>query len=229
MKLAVPFLAITAAILLIGTETIQTFLVEATNAKWFTAYLIPRVAFTALLLTLAVCVYKSVRLKAAFRVLISLAIIGSGISLFFLKNTPYKVDWNKFGSSVSEDPDAVPFEGYFEKSNPEFEGIACLALVGCDYCHNTIDDLIKMKVRKPKLDVAIFLFAIDSSEIELVKNQIGDVDISVQNAPDPNVSFRITYGNFPTLLYIKQGQAVHRWYFSQFGFPAKDLVESMSL
>lgn len=229
MKIVVPFLTIAAAVLIIETGAIQTVLVELTDTKWFTAYLIPRVVFTTLLLILAVCFYKLLKLKAAFRILVSILIVGSGVSLFFLKNTPYKVDWNKYGSSVSENPDTKPFEDYFEETDPEFNGIACLALTGCDYCHSTIDDLVKMKVRNPKLDVAIFLFAIDSSEIELVRDQIGDIDIDIQNAPEPDFSFRITYGNFPTLLYVEKGHILHRWYFNQFGFPAKDLVESMSL
>ncbi|MFT4525078.1 MAG: hypothetical protein ACI85F_001230 [Bacteroidia bacterium] len=229
MKYFVSALLIVATLLLVGTSSMEDYLIESSSTSWFVGHLFPRITFLSVLIALAFGISRNFALKPILRVLIFIVVVGSGTGLYLFKNKPFKVDWNKYGSHLTEDPDAEPFERYFEETRPNFEGLACLALTGCDYCHNMIDDLITMKIRKPELEVAIFLFAIDSSEIQLVKSQIGDVDISVQNAPEPGVSFRITSGNFPTILYIKQGKASHRWYYNEFGHPAKDLVESEKL
>ena len=40
-------------------------------------------------------------------------------------------------------------------------------------------------------------------------------------------TFLITYGNFPTLLLLEEGKTKYRWFFNEFGYPAKDRVESL--
>lgn len=194
--------------------------------NWFTAYLIPRCLFLIILALFSWRFGQMTQKKHVLKGLVFLLLIGFGSATYLLINTPYKADWNSKGTLVKNVKATEPILTFIDSTNTNFDGIACMALTDCDYCHDMIDELIKMKVRKPSLDVVIFLFALDSIEIQTFEKQIGNIDIPVFSAPAPNISFLLTYGNFPTLLYIKNSSVKQRWYNNQFGYPVRDLIES---
>jgi hypothetical protein len=189
--------------------------------------LTPRFIFALSLFALSIIITGFIK-RVHYKRLAFVLTVGIGVGLYLSKNIPYKVDWNSTGSIVEDVAAAKPIIAYTDSLPGNFEGLVCLALSSCDYCHNMIEDLKKMKKRKPHIDMAIFLYAIDSNEIAASRAQIENSDIHLDFAPDPNNSFRLTYGNFPTIIYIKDNSIKQRWFNNQFGYPARDKVESSS-
>lgn len=228
MRLSLAILAILW--LLIGfAEPLRYWLLAEGNMGWFSSFLVPQAAYVIGSLILAYYA-STIRLdKLIIRVLAFTGVLTVSVSAYLVVNPPYQDDWTLGGVAAGNDLNIKPIERHLSTAKQDgFNGLVCLALAGCDYCLNTIDDLILIKQRHPELDLAIFVFAVDSAEIKSIQNQIGENGILVADAPEPDSTYRITYGNFPTLLLVKNGKVDYKWFYSQFGYPAKDLVESMA-
>ena len=208
---------------------IRSWLLIEGELSWFLSFLVPQVIYLFGAMSLAYMASTIRWSRAFFRVIAFVVVLALTVSGYLMVNTPYQDDWILGGDVAENDPNIKPIERYLGvEREKEFTGLACLALAGCDYCINTIDDLMLIKSREPELDMAIFVFAVDSSEVMSIQKQVEGSGIWVTEAPEPDTTYRITYGNFPTLLLIKNTNVERRWFYNQFGFQAKDMVESLA-
>ena len=210
-------------------DPFRSLLLVEGNLGWFASFLIPQVIYLIGAIVLAYLAFTINFSKLMFRVLAFVLVLAITVLGYGVIHPPFQDDWLLGGDTAEKDRNINPIERYLSaEKDKQFTGLACLALAGCDYCINTIDDLMLIKQRQPDLDMAIFVFAVDSSEVMAIQNQVEGSDIWVTEAPEPDTTYRITYGNFPTLLLIKNAEVEHRWFYNQFGYQAKDMVESLA-
>ena len=192
---------------------------------WMNSYLFPKGLLLVLSAILVYAIWPVFDSWKRLRFLGALLIFGVTIGGYLIVNTPY-IEWNKKGTDMTAKLAANPVEVYLNQNQSKFDGIVCLALPGCPHCEVVVPKLALMQKRVSQLDVIVFVFSEDSSEVKSFQKDTGIDKIPIELIPDPKNSIDLCEGQFPTLLYFKDGKVVHRWFNSQFGYPAFDWVES---
>ncbi|MDB4678102.1 hypothetical protein OAE93_00070 [bacterium] len=192
---------------------------------WMNSYVFPKGLLLVLSAVLAWAIWPVFHSWKQLRFVGALLIFGVTIGGYLIVNTPY-IEWVKTGTDMTDKLAGNPVQVYLNQNQPEFDGIICLVLPGCPHCEVAVPKLALMQKRVPKLDVIVFVFTEDSSEVRSFQKDTGVNKIPFELIPDRNNSIELCEGKFPTLIYFKNGKVVHRWFNWQFGYPAYDWVES---
>ena len=111
-------------------------------------------------------------------------------------------------------------ENTIELANNE---LTVLAIAGCPYCYESIDDLKLISERVGKGNIKFVVFTGDSTNIAWYKDKaLGK--IKVVQADESSPLFGLAKGRFPTFVF-KGGDEIRVWNNSGFGVRAKDWIE----
>lgn len=166
-------------------------------------------------------------LKATLRLIVSLISFAVILGLYLIINPPYIEDWSKEGESFNpEDFSGNSVELYVQELNPEFDGLVCVASVDCDHCAKAVRKLNTLQSRVPDLDLLVLLYTLDKSKIDSFRVVTDSPNLSMALVPDQDGTLFVTQGGFPTFLYVRDGEIIHRWHNDTFGFPAHTWVEN---
>lgn len=102
------------------------------------------------------------------------------------------------------------------------DGLLVMAIPGCPYCSEAIDELKKMKDRNPKLEITFMVLG-DALNEEPYRD-LSEGKFKVISCDNPPL-FNTTVGySYPTFMKVKEGMAVQYWTNNEFGVRAKDDV-----
>ncbi|MBI1287655.1 MAG: hypothetical protein GC178_08765 [Flavobacteriales bacterium] len=231
MRLLIFIVGLLAAALIglltIYSQSASDILLDSLNSGWMMSYLFPRILIILSAVTLTSCVLLLFNASKFMKVVIGILIFGSCIGGYLAVNLPYIDDWNQVGTEVTnvDAPAAHPVEAFLGKQFGSYEGLVCLALPNCPHCINSIPKLEKMQARTNKLNFSVLVFADDSTGVEQFLNHVPSTEIPVFLAPEPDATYALSRGRFPSFLYVKNGEIIHRWSNGQFGYPAMDWIE----
>jgi hypothetical protein len=192
---------------------------------WMTSYLFPKVLVVTVAFVLIAIIWSMLRMSIGYKFLIGFLILGLSVGGYLIVNPPY-IEWTKTGTDLTDATSGIPIEAYLNQNQPDFDGILCLALPGCPHCEVAVSKLALVKKRVPKLEVLVFVFTDDSSRVGSFQKETGVDELPFVMVPDPATSSVLCQGSFPGFLYFKNGKIVHRWFNSEFGYPALDWVEA---
>lgn len=195
------------------------------NWGWMSSYLFPKGLLLVLTSLFVWMVSNKLSPSGWFRFFSVLILFGISVGGYLLVNKPY-IEWVKKGTDMTTELAGNPVEIYLGHNQPDFEGVVCLALPGCPHCEVAIPKLAMMQNRVPKLDVMVFIFTEDSLEVSSFRNDVGVHQFPFDIVPDADNSIELCRGRFPTFLYVRNGKVIHRWFSSEFGYPAFDWVEN---
>jgi thiol-disulfide isomerase/thioredoxin len=215
----------TFGVLTFASEDLTLYAIHDLKFGWLFGLLLPKFLVVLSTLTLLTICWPSLKNIGNLKWLVSLIIIGlsSGLYLFF--NVPYKADWAKKGTNLVNGG-ANPVEVFLQETQPEFEGLVCFSLPGCDHCKAAISKLELLGQRNPNLDLLVFVFSEDSTVVNSYKNQSVGSSLTYLAVPNPNESIRLNSGAFPCFFYFKNEKLIYRWFSTEFGYPAFDWVEN---
>ncbi|HAP70607.1 MAG TPA: hypothetical protein DCR04_12935 [Flavobacteriales bacterium] len=212
-------------VIIIGSESMTHLVISKYQLGWMVGLLLPKVLLLLASLALLIVCWPSLKKLENLKWVPSFLIIGLPIGLYLLVNVPYVNDWTKTGTElVGEGSNSI--EVFLQETQPEFEGLICFALPGCEYCDLAISKLELLHHRNPNLDVLVFVFTKDSAVVNSYKNQSVGSSLTYLPVPNPNESIQLNNGNFPSFFYFKNGKLRYRWFSGEFGYPAFDWVES---
>jgi len=218
------FLVIGIATTTFRSDLLIEYGITDLNWGWMASYLFPKALVLALTTLLIVALWFKLQPLGRYKFVGALVLFGLSIGGYLLVNTPY-IEWIKKGTDMTSESASNPIEEYLNQSQPNFDGVICLALPGCPHCEVAIPKLALMQKRVPEIDVIVFVFTKDSSRVKSFQEDTGVDVLPFLAVPDPNNSIKLCEGKFPTFLYFKHGKVVHRWFNWQFGYPACDWVE----
>ena len=105
--------------------------------------------------------------------------------------------------------------------------LSLVAIAGCPYCYEAIDQLSILKERNSNLGITFYVYTNDSTNLDWYKEKGGDW-LSVKQIPLSNSRIsEITNGSYPTFIF-RTGSELKTWSNDSFGVRAKDYVELKS-
>ncbi len=225
-RLFISFLAVGCiAAISFRSEMLSNYSLEALGFGWMNSYLFPRLLLILFTSVLIAAIFPSLKLpkvrKTVVGVLIGVVCVGGYLAI----NPPYVNDWFRTGTDMLGVADENPI-GNFLNRETNFDGLVCLALPDCPYCVEAIPNLEMLQERNPNVEIVVFVFAKDSTGVQSFNRHIGETDIPIYLVPSPKESIELCGGQFPTYLYFRNGKIIHRWFNSEFGYPALDWIES---
>lgn len=168
---------------------------------------------TPYLLTLLAGLFLFVLLKR-FHLIIRLIILPIPFIVYFLFFPIYQGDFsNKF-----EKVETAKSDNFQEGS------LSLIAIAGCPYCYEAINDLLIIAERENKLMIDFFVYTDDSTNLDWYKEKCGSA-IRVKQIPlEQKRIVSLTHSSFPTFVY-RQSNKLTIWSNDNFGVRAKDWVE----
>ena len=165
-------------------------------------------------------------------------VLGLSLYWFFRKRITKK--WLRITSVLLI---AIPFAIYFA-INPIYEGdfsnqyrtakptqeldlenntLTVVAIAGCPYCYESLNDLKLMKSRTDCEKINFMVYTKDSLNIEWYQEQAGG-EVDVIYKPEKDDLFELSNGRFPTFV-IQADEEIRIWNNNGFGVLAKDWIE----
>ena len=224
-KLFLGFLVLAMVIIVVGSERITLFSISSLTFSWMAGLVIPKLALILLVFLSLLVSWKTLGNIGSLKWVLVLLIVGAPIGSYLLVNIPYVNEWTKHGTDLSNE-ELNPIEEYLRISNPDFDGLICFYLPGCPHCEEAKAKLEVLHQRQPNLDLLIFVFTEDSALVDSYKHKAVGGTLNYLPVPNPNECLKLNRGKFPSFFYFKDGILKHRWFSSQFGYPALDWVES---
>ena len=178
---------------------------------------IPFVVIILFGLLLAILVYR--RFKNDKRIAITLSIFFLIVPFigYFAINPIFQGDFSDQGTTISIKN---------LKTQTMRNGLLVLALPGCGYCMESIEELKIMKKRKPKLKIEFDVIGLFADEAIGKYEKAIDGKFKVKQLKNDVEFTNVTGTSYPTFIMIDKGKAVKFWTNNQFGVVAKDMVEN---
>lgn len=101
--------------------------------------------------------------------------------------------------------------------------LTVLAIAGCPYCYESIDDLKLISERAGKRKINFVVFTGDSANLVWYQDK-AQGKIKVVQADESSPLFSLAKGSFPTFVF-KGDHEIRVWKNSGFGVRAKDWIE----
>ena len=219
------FLTMVMCVVIFGSAYIIQFAIAELNFGWMTSFLLPKALLLLAALAFLISCLKSLKKAGSLKWLVGFCILGLPIGTYLMVNIPYVDDWVKHGKELRAE-NQNPIEAYLKNTQPEFDGLICFFLPGCPHCENAISKLELLHQRQPDLDLVIFVFSEDSAIVNAYTEPPNASDLTYVSVPDPNESFKLNQGIFPSFFYCRDGSLIYRWTNSEFGYPALDWIEN---
>ena len=211
--------------IVIGSEFLTLFVISELGLGWMIGLLLPKALLLLASIAFLIGCWSSLKTLGNLKWVPSFLIIGLPIGFYLLVNVPYIDDWTKTGTKlINEESNSI--EIFLQETQPEFEGLICFALPGCEYCDLAIPKLELLHDRNPNIDLIVFVFSKDSTVLDSYKNQSVGSSLNYLAVPAPSESIQLNSGHFPSFFYFKNGKLTYRWLSGEFGYPAFDWVES---
>jgi thioredoxin-related protein len=173
------------------------------------------------------------------------AVFGGFISLFFWKKSRQKT-WKKwvlavllfaapllaqsilspiYESDVKLSKKRISIRNKFTSQLEN--GILVLAIPGCPYCMESIEDLKLMKRRNP--DLKIDFLVLGTEDKSLLKDYFSEAEgqINIKMTSNSALFDSALLESFPTFVIVENREGTMYWDNNSFGAPAKDLIESV--
>lgn len=150
-------------------------------------------------------------------IILRLLLLPIPFAVYFIFSPIYQGDFSNSFEEVST-----------ESSDPFADkGLSLVAIAGCPFCYEAIDQLATLSERNPDLSITFYVYTDDSTNLEWYKEKGGDW-LSVKQIPLSNSRIsEITKGSYPTFLF-RTGSELKTWSNDSFGVRAKDYVELKS-
>ncbi len=218
-------LLVLVALIAFRSNGITVYALDSFGLGWMASYLFPRFLVVCSSILVLILFLPVLAVPKIGKVVIGVLIFAACIGGYLAVNIPYINDWTKQGDDVSSVDDGKVIEEFL-RNNSNYEGLVCLVLPSCPYCVASIPKLEKLTNRSPNVQVLVLVVSKDSTGVGRFRNHVGDTDVRIDLAPQPEEVAKLSGGRFPTFLYVKDGKLVHRWSNSQFGYPALDWIEA---
>lgn len=179
--------------------------------SWIWSKIIPYLVFVVLGIVLYL-VAKGLTKRKLFKRLL-LLVIPVPFLLYFAVHPIYEGDFVNNADEVEL------------KSNEFSEGLNVLAIAGCPFCYDSIDDLLKIKRRTKSSVIHFIVYTDDSLNTEWYREKAGD-EIKVIALPKSDSTISYAKGTFPAFL-VKKGDKAYVWTNDNFGVGARDQVERL--
>jgi len=164
------------------------------------------------------------KIKKVYSIIIKLIILIGILGSYFAQNPIYQGDYIKVDTELNISDNSLLTT--ITNTNPDFNGIVCIASPGCMFCKEaTRDRLKKIKVRSD-IDVAVFLAAEDSAAIDFYIKETNAPELTYFLVEDTEGMNEIAQGRYPTFIYIKDNKIAYKWSNDNLGYPALDWIES---
>lgn len=192
------------------------------NLSWTLSALSHWVLITILLVPIVVAlnVWKKRVANSITKIFLVIAVYG----LYFAMNPIYQGDYSRTDESLSITSNSLLSEILAKK--PDFDGVVCIASPGCPHCKIATAYRLKPMKNRSEIDVAIYLAAEDSMAIDYYIEETGAGELDYYLVQDPEGMHELSRGSYPTFIYIKEGEIIHRWSNDNLGYPALDWIES---
>ncbi|MDG2463653.1 MAG: hypothetical protein P8M61_01065 [Crocinitomicaceae bacterium] len=179
--------------------------------------IIPYVLVILFGLLLAILVHRRFKNEKRIAITLSLFFLITPFIGYFAVNTIYQGDFSDQGITISIKN---------QKTQMMRNGLLVLALPGCGYCMESIEELKIMKKRKPKLKIEFDVIGLFAEEAIGKYEKVIDGKFNVKPLKNDIEFTNVTGTSYPTFIMIENGKAVKFWTNNQFGVVAKDKVEN---
>jgi len=157
--------------------------------------------------------FKSLNKFLKWALLLIVFVLPFGV--YFILSPIYEGDFSNKSTEVLRTDEKAELEG---------KKLVVIAIPGCPYCLEAIDQLLIMKKRVPKLEIEYLICSDDSTSVEWYKEKGGD-DITVKLAKNKTEMAKIAQHAFPTFLLVDNDHPIKIWSNSSFGVFARDEIE----
>lgn len=104
------------------------------------------------------------------------------------------------------------------------DGLLMISIPGCPYCFAATETLLKLKQRRPNLEIKQVVLTRNDQDLSSYK-EIAKDNYDVVKTEDVDFYGQIT-NSYPTFVLVKDGVLLKKWSNSGFGVVAKDEIEA---
>lgn len=177
-----------------------------------------------LIISLLFVLLVQLKIKKVWVILIKIVVPITILGVYFAQNPIYQGDYIKVDTELNISDNSVLTT--ISKTNPDFNGIVCLASPGCGFCKEATHTRLKRIKMRSDIDVAVFLAADDSSAIDFYISETDAPELEYFLVEEQEGMNELTQGRYPTFIYIKDNKIAYKWSNDNLGYPALDWIES---
>ena len=217
-------LLIFCVFLIIYAEEIPKKLILENFCSWTLAYVLPGILVVIFSIFIGMITSKILSKKKWLKWLMFLAPVLILVGTYLALNPPYLEDYSKYGLEPNIENNQI-LDDFLEK-NKSYNGLLAVVSADCPYCSIVTSKLSVLKDRVPEANISLLVFTTKQEVINAFLAKLEVTNLRGETMHNEKDALLLADGQFPAMIYLKDGIPVQFWSNDQFGYPALDWVES---